>query len=61
MFIVFTDGIDELHYQNYADGSRSVSWSNCSSFFGGKGRNYGKAERSITYSGAAYMKARFDA
>lgn len=47
----WTDGVGDVSYQNGVDGSYSVRWTNCSSFYGGKGWNPGKADRNITYSG----------
>ncbi|KAK4039510.1 endo-1,4-beta-xylanase B [Parachaetomium inaequale] len=47
----WTDGGGDVNYQNGADGSYSVRWANCSSFYGGKGWMPGRADRSITYSG----------
>ncbi|KAK1753869.1 putative endo-1,4-beta-xylanase A [Echria macrotheca] len=46
----WTDGGGEVDYANGDDGSYTVAWRNCSSFFGGKGWNPGLEDRNITFA-----------
>ncbi|KAK5654590.1 hypothetical protein OQA88_7219 [Cercophora sp. LCS_1] len=45
----WSDGLGDVNYNNGADGSYSVRWTNCSNFFGGKGWNPGREDRNITF------------
>jgi len=47
----WTDGEGHVTYQNKADGTYSVDWTDCNNFYGGKGWNPGQIDRNITFSG----------
>lgn len=53
----WTDGGGEVSYQNHARGSYSVTWKNCSNFYGGKGWSPGAIDRNISFSANTFEPA----